>query len=77
MKQKKVASVRVALDDNVPEEMTGILRCGSVISEDEDGNEIADHQELIDNREFHSEAALVAYVAKRLKVDPAIVLVEE
>lgn len=71
-----IAFVRVTLDDDVPEYMDGIIRCGSVISEDENGEVINDHQELIDNAEFHSEAELIASVAKRLGVTESIVEVE-
>lgn len=77
---EKIAYVRVYLDDDVPEDMEGIIRCGSVILEDEDGNELKDHQELIDviidNSEFHSQEALIKYVAGKLGVDIAIVGIE-
>lgn len=72
---RKIVSVTVTLDDNVPEYMAGIIRCGSVVSEDEDGNEKS-HEELIDNTEFHAEEELIAHVAKRLGVDPSIIAVE-
>lgn len=68
--------VRITLDDSVPESMSGIIRCGSVISEDENGRQIKDHQELIDNAEFHSEEQLIASVAKRLGVSESVVEVE-
>lgn len=73
---KEIALVKIYLDD-VPEYMSGILRCGSVISEDEDGNELKDHQELIDNSEFHSEEALIKYVAEKLGVEIDIIVIEE
>lgn len=62
-----IAYVRIYLDDNVPEYMEGIIRCGSVISEDKNGKE-RDHQELIDNQEFYSRTELIESVAKRLGV---------
>lgn len=68
-----IAYVKVYLDDEVPEYMDGILRCGSFISEDENGNEIQDHQELIDNTEYHSQEELIEDVANRLSVSPDIV----
>jgi hypothetical protein len=68
-----IAFVKVYLDDNMPEYMQGIIRCGSVISEDENGNELKDHQELIDNKEYHSREDLIEDIAKRLGVNPAIV----
>ena len=74
---KEIALVKIYLDDDVPEYMSGILRCGSVISEDEDGNELKDHQELIDNLEFHSEEALIKYVAERLGVEIDIIVIQE
>ena len=70
---KKIAYVRICLDDNVPEYMASIIRCGSVTSEDEDGNELQDHLELIDNTEFHSQEALIKYVAIKLGVNIDIV----
>lgn len=69
--------MKIYLDDDMPEDMNGILRCGSVISEDEDGNELKDHQELIDNAEFQSEKALIKYVAEKLSVEIDIVTIEE
>jgi hypothetical protein len=67
-----------SLKDNYHEEyMDGIIRCGSVISKDAHGNEITDHQELIDNTEYHSVEELVADVAKRLNVSPDIVEIAE
>ena len=60
-------SVKVFLDDNVPEYMSGIIRCGSVVKEYESGKEV-DCPELIDNTEFHSEEGLIKDVAKRLRV---------
>ena len=74
---KEIALVKIYLDDDIPEYMSGILRCGSVISEDEDGNELKDHQELIDNSEFHSEEALIKYVAEKLGVEIDIIVIEE
>lgn len=68
-----ITFVRITLDDSVPEYMAGIIRCGAVISEDENGNTINDHQELIDNAEFHSKSELIASVAQRLGVSGSIV----
>lgn len=70
---KKVAYVSIQLDDDVPDYMAGVIRCGAVISQDEDGNELEDHQELIDNTEFHSETDLINHVASRLGVSKDIV----
>ncbi len=69
---KQIAHVRITLDDNVPESMDGIIRVGSVISEDENGNIIKDHQELVDNIEYHTRQELINSVGKRLNVDPSI-----
>ena len=71
-----VALVRVILDDNVPEHMMGIIRCGSVFSEDENGETIKDHQDLVDNTEFRSESELIAFVAQQLGISESIVEVE-
>jgi hypothetical protein len=67
-----IVSVTISIDDNIPEYMIGIVRCGSVVSEDSNGNEI-DHQELIDNTEYHSEKEMVFDIAKRLKIDSSII----
>jgi len=72
---KKIINVIIYLDDNVPKYMSGIIRCGSIISEDEDNNEI-DHQDLIDNTEFHSVEDLINYVADKLKVHKNIVQID-
>ena len=65
-----MARILVTLDDNVPEYMSGIIRCGSVQSFDDEGNLLKDHQELIDNTEYHSEAGLRKDIARRLGVSP-------
>ena len=70
-----ITFVRIILDNNVPY-MDGIIRCGSVISEDENGNTFKDHQELIDNAEFHSKSDLIASVAQRLGVSESIVEID-
>jgi len=72
-----IAYVKIYLDDNVPEYMGGIIRCGSVISENENGDEIKDHQELIDNTEYHSTKELIEDVADKLGVSPDIVEIIE
>lgn len=58
--------------EQVPEYMTGVLRCESVRSYNED-DDMTDHQELIDNMEFHSENELIQYVAKKLNVSTDII----
>ena len=55
-------------DDNAPEYIAGIIRCGSVISFDENGKELNNHQDLIDNTEFRSQAEMINYVAAELHV---------
>jgi hypothetical protein len=72
---KEIVFVRVTLDDDLPEDMMGVNRCASVVSEDEDGDE-TEHPELIDNSEFSSAAELIKDVARRLKVDVSIVEIE-
>ncbi len=71
----KIVRVIVELDD-MPEYMEGIIRCGSVISEDENGNE-TEHDELIDNTEYESTQDLINDIAKKLGVDPSIIEIEE
>lgn len=73
---KVIAHVSVKLDDDVPEYMEGIIRCGSVKSQDEDGKDLQDHKELIDNTEFRSEDELISYVADRLRVSKDIVEID-
>ena len=74
---KNVVRVEVVLDDNVPEYMMGIIRCGNVCAYDENDELIKDHQEIIDNTEYHSECELIDDVAKRLGVDPSIIKIVE
>lgn len=73
---KKIAYVSVQIDDDIPEYMEGVIRCGSVISQDEHGNNLKNHQELIDNTEFHSEDELISYVASKLGVSKDIVSID-
>ncbi|MCO7231363.1 MULTISPECIES: hypothetical protein [unclassified Cobetia] len=71
-----IARVAVTLDDNVPEYMSGIVRCLTVISEDEDGNEIKDYPELIDNTEYTNREDLIEDVARRINVSTDIIDIE-
>lgn len=71
-----ITLVKISLDEDVPESMDGIFRIGSVISEDEQGNE-TDHDDLVDNSEFHSIDALKKHVADSLNVDVTIVEIEQ
>lgn len=72
----KVAYVRVYLDDDVPEFMQGIIRCGHVVSEDKDGNELRVHEDLIDNTDYHSAQDLIDDVARRIGVSSNLVGIE-
>jgi hypothetical protein len=72
----KVRFIKITLDDNVPEFMDGIIRCGSVIAEDEDGNKIQDHEELVDNSEFPSTSEMIKYIANKLNVSIDFVSIE-
>lgn len=69
--------IKITLDDGVPESMEGIIRCGSVIAEDEDGNEILDHQELVDNAEFQSTSEMIIYIANKLNVPKDVIRIED
>jgi len=62
-----ITLVKVYLDEEVPEYMAGIIRIGSVVSEDEKGNERS-HEKLVDNMEFSSEDLLKQHVSNYLKV---------
>jgi len=74
-----VDSVEIYLDDNVPEYMMGRYRIGSVISYDSKGNEIKNHQELVDNTEFDGcdgndfRQEIIDYVALKLGVSKGII----
>ncbi|MDD4853706.1 MAG: hypothetical protein PHW70_11395 [Acinetobacter towneri] len=71
-----ISCVKIYLDEDVPESMDGIFRIGSVILEDEQGNE-SNHDDLVDNSEFHSIDALKKHVADSLNVDGTIVEIEQ
>ncbi len=53
--------------------LIGISRCSSVISKNDYGDEIKDHQDLIDNTNYYSAEELIEDVARRLNVAPEIV----
>jgi hypothetical protein len=72
-----IASVEVYLDDNLPEMMTGIIRAGSVISKDEFGNKLKDHQELVCDVDCYSEQELINHIAHELNVDSSMVEIVE
>ena len=67
-----ITNVIIYLDDNVPEYMDGIIRINSVISKSKNGDEI-NHQELIDNTEYHSSNELIQNIATRLNIDSTII----
>ncbi|MDO6501203.1 HEPN domain-containing protein [Photobacterium sanguinicancri] len=69
------ATVLVSLDDNVPEDMSGIYRVGSVEAYD-NNNRAIDCPDLIDNREYNSISELTESIARRLKLYPNAVSVE-
>lgn len=71
-----ISKVEIYLDDNVPEYMNGIIRCGSVISYDKEGNQ-TNHHKLIDNSEYRSEKELVKDIANRLGVTKDLVEILE
>lgn len=70
----KIVYVNVTLDDNAP--AAGMIRAGSVVSEDEEGS-VKSHQELIDNTEYRSHQELIAAVAKKLGVSDSVVEIEK
>lgn len=76
MLNKKISHVKIYLEDIVPDYMKGIMRCGAVLSYDENHSE-TDHQELIDNTEFHTVEALINYVSNKLNVSKDIVEINE
>lgn len=71
-----ITQVTVYLDDNVPEYMDGIIRCGSVNIEYDDGSE-KDDDSIIDNAEYHSPSDLIDDIAKRLGITTDIVIIED
>lgn len=50
---KSIEDIKVYLDDNVPEYMSGIIRIGSVTINFDDGT-YKDCDELVDNEEFNT-----------------------
>lgn len=64
--ENEIESVKIYLDDDVPEYMDGILRIGSVLVETED--EEFDIQEFVDNTEFRSEEEIEKFVDKKLGI---------
>jgi nucleoside phosphorylase len=74
---EEIAYVEVCLDDDMPDYMMGIFRCGHVVSKNGDGDDIKEHDELIDNTEYHSLEELKEDVARRLNVNPSIIEIFE
>jgi hypothetical protein len=73
----KIVEVRIVLDDNLPDDRAGVLRCGSVKSYDKNGRLCIDHQDLVDNTEYPSKKAMIFAVAQRLKFHSSIVSIDE
>lgn len=67
-----ITKVEIYLDDDIPEYMAGLIRCGTVNSYDQ--NDIKhDHQELIDNTEYQNEKEVIEDIAKRLSISTDII----
>jgi len=66
-----IHSAIVYLDDNIPEDKSGIIRVGSVQFFAENGDGIDDtdlNNRFVDNQEFHAEGELIRSIAKRLEI---------
>jgi hypothetical protein len=72
----KIVYVNVTLDDKTPASAAGMIRAGSVVSEDEEGS-VKTHQEFIDSTEYRSHQELITAVAQRLGVSDAVVEIEK
>jgi hypothetical protein len=72
----KFVEIRIELDENVPESMAGIIRCGSVRAYDANGKLCKDWQDLVDQAEYHSEREMIFAVAKRLKFPADMISIE-
>lgn len=70
-----IKEVSVYIDEDMDKFMDGVLVCGSVVSIDEDSNEV-EHKELIDKKEYNSAQELIEDIASRLDVDPNIVEID-
>lgn len=70
-----IENVIITIDENIPEYMQGILRCESIVSYDENGN-TNNHQDLIDNKEFHNENELLHDIAKKLGITTDIISID-
>ena len=68
----KIEEVKVYLDENMPEYMDGIIRCGLCeVVYDKGHREYDDN--VVDNTEYHSEYEMKNDIAKRLNVSPDVV----
>lgn len=74
---QKITRVEITLDDNVPEDMDGIIRCGAIQSFDAHGRPIKDHQDVVDNAEYHSRNEMISDVAVRLAVSKDTIVILE
>ena len=64
---KSVIKVEVILDDDIPEYMDCVMRCGTVRSIFDDGSSI-EHLDLIDNKEYFLIEDLISDIARRIDV---------
>lgn len=69
---RQIETVKIHLDENIPECMNGIIRCGlcEVVY---DNGRIEYNNNVVDNSEYHSETEMINDIARRLKVSPDIV----
>lgn len=64
---------RVEITIEYPEEMEGIVRLETLDCYDSNDDRLVNIPDLINNDEFHSEADLVRFVAKKLQVSADII----
>ena len=68
----KIEEVRLYLDENIPEYMDGIIRCGLCEVVYDNGHTEYDDT-VVDNTEYHSEDEMKNDIAKRLDISPDVV----
>lgn len=74
-----IANIKIYIDDNLPEYMSGVLRIGNVEAYDINDNSLGCNSNLVDNTEFTGDYAqyyMRSYVAQRLSVPIDIIRIE-
>lgn len=67
----KIAKLKLSIEH--PEQLLGISRVESLILCDEQGEELMNDQDIVDNQEYHSDNELINEIAKHYNISKDLI----